>query len=129
MWGTIARIAKVVQNLTIIGGIFIGVGSLLFGQMEKRIESVAEYRKDYIDHIRKVYVQFLSNWAVYGPKTLTATKDEIKNLVNTFYDNNDNQTNLLIFGDFFDELWFCEHKSLRSEYRSRCVRKSSGRDL
>src|SRR5262249_28042178 len=107
MWVKIARIAKVVQNLTIIGGIFVGLGSLVFGQMNRRIEAVGGYRKDYIDHIRKDYVKFVSTWNAFGSNTLTATDDRIKEIVDAFYEKGDNQTDLLTFGDFFHELWFC----------------------
>jgi hypothetical protein len=109
MWVNIARIAKIVQNLTIIGGIFVGLGSLIFGPFGKRIEAIGEYRKDYIDHIRINYVEFLSKWTPVGHSTLTTTNDQTKTIVLDFFKDSGNQAKLLTFVDFFDGLWFCVH--------------------
>jgi hypothetical protein len=109
MWVSIARMAKIVQNLTIIGGIFVGLGSLIFGPFGKRVEAVGEYRKDYIDHIRNGYVEFLSKWAPVGHSTLKTTNDETKKIVLDFFKDNGNQEKLLTLVDFFDGVWFCVH--------------------
>jgi hypothetical protein len=109
MWGSLARIATVVQNLTIIGGILVGLGSLVFGQLGSRVEAVGERRTDYINNLRKEYIDLQSSWAVpaYGGKVLTATDDETKKIAITFYSEPGNNATLLTFADFFDELWYC----------------------
>jgi hypothetical protein len=109
MWAHIARIATIVQNLTIIGGIIVGLSSLVFGQLGSRIEAVGARRTDYINNLRKEYVALLSRWDVpaYGRKILTTTDDDTKKIVLTFYNDPTNEASLLTFGDFFDELWYC----------------------
>jgi hypothetical protein len=109
VWKKIARVAKVVQNLAIIGGIFVGVGSLVFGLFAKRVEAVGEFRKEYVDKIRNDFLELVSRWSApdYGPKFLTAKKEDGKNIILNFYNDSTNQKSLLNVADFFDGLWFC----------------------
>jgi len=122
LFRVIERYAKVIQNLTIILGIAVGVLSLLAAQYEKRVSKTVEFSKLYNEGVRKDYLSLRSRWDERWkkfPNFSKLDKQKRKDLIVAFFDesstdngkpsNHDLLTNIL---DFFDVLSVCvTHRS------------------
>ena len=108
----IERIAKLVQNLTIIFGVFAGVFALLISQHDKRVQNVLTFRTEFTATVRPDYLTLISDWNSFPvtDKILTATQDEQKQIVSDFFAKEENEKHFLSVADFFNTLSACiEH--------------------
>lgn len=105
----IERIAKFVQNLTIIFGVFAGALALLTSQHDKRVQNVLALRTEFVAAVRSDYLKLLSDWNNYSPAAaiLSASIDEQKQIVSDFFSKDENKNALLSVVDFFDTLSAC----------------------
>jgi hypothetical protein len=103
------RLAKLVQNGTIVCGIFAGALALLGNQYDRRVQRTLDMRKEYIETIRRDYVSLIDDWNENPdtPKVLTGTVAEQKAIVLAFFAVRSERTKLDNVIDFFDTLYFC----------------------
>lgn len=111
----IERTAKLVQNLTIILGVFAGAFALLTAQHDKRVQNVLALRNEFIAGVRSDYLKLMSDWTSFpaaDKRILSATQDEQKTIVSDFFSSAENEHRFLDIVDFFDTLAACiEHRA------------------
>ncbi|HMK80347.1 MAG TPA: hypothetical protein VK438_11900 [Xanthobacteraceae bacterium] len=106
---TVDRYAKVVQNLTIIFGIFTGVISLFATQYDRRVARTVDMTKLYSEQIRDKYLDLAAKWraASVQPGFYQQSEEKMKQFVLEFFENQDNDKLLTNYLDFFDGLAVC----------------------
>jgi hypothetical protein len=111
--GKIERAAKLVQNFTIIFGVFGALFSYSATQLDKRVANTVEYRKQYVDNIRAKYLGLVSRWDI--PETdavLSKDRDAQKKVTLDFFSTQQNKDDLLNVVDFFDSLGLCAQNNV-----------------
>jgi hypothetical protein len=106
----IDRYAKLVQNLTIIFGIFAGVISLFATQFDRRVARTIDMTKFYADRVRGDYLALSEQWDAAtqsNDRFFQQSPDEMKRLVLDFFHNRDAHSRLINYLDFFDGLIVC----------------------
>jgi len=105
----IERYAKLVQNLTIILGIFTGVISLFATQYDRRVARTIDMTKLYTDQVRDKYLDLVAKWgaATDSPTFFQQSPEQMKQFVLGFFHDEDADKLLTNYLDFFDALAVC----------------------
>jgi hypothetical protein len=122
LWSWVARCASVVQNLTVVFGIFFGIASLLNHQFENRLTRTFEFQKDYNKEIRSMYVDLTTKWTQFalskGISPSEQTPAKRKAMVLEYATDPDAERRINYVLEFYDALYTCVR------YRS-CDRNSA----
>src|SRR5216684_1312874 len=83
----VGRWAKLVQSLTIIFGVVVGVISIIDGQLEKRLTRTLDFNKDYNENIRSDFIDLATqfNGLVESKGGFPQGDDERKAVVLSFF--------------------------------------------
>ena len=109
----IERWAKVVQNFTIIFGVFIGTISLFNAQLDRRVARTIEVDKQYHAETRDDFIDLTTKWNSYASGIagfFQKLPDEQSDIVVKFFDDDTKQKSLNEILDFYDVLFVCIDK-------------------
>src|SRR4051794_14068265 len=104
------RAAKVVQNLTIVFGVFAGAFALVSARFDKRIEQTMAFRKEYNDSVRKDYLAFMSKWDTHVREHdihPDSSVEEKNRATMDFFHSTESVDRLRNISDFFYTLFVC----------------------
>jgi hypothetical protein len=106
----IERLAKLVQNLSIVFGIFVGLATIISTRLDKRVEQTMALRKEFNESIRRDYLSFLSRWDRYAKEKHFRSAGSVgeKAIIIEFFERGtDNVDALRNISDFYDTLLIC----------------------
>jgi hypothetical protein len=107
---SIERYAKLIQNVTIIVGIFTGVVSLFATQYDRRVSKTVEMTKFYTDKVRADYLNVIGQWNSYTKSIgnfFQREPAEMQQDILKFFADEKVRNLTHNYLDFFDLLWVC----------------------
>jgi hypothetical protein len=110
IFARVERLAKLIQNLTIVFGVLAGLVAIFSARFDKRVDLVMTFNREYNDSIRKEYLGLISRWDKFAESAgyrRDLSLDDKKLMVLKFFKSTENVDSLRNISDFFYTLFVC----------------------